>query len=332
MFILKACDNSNVLNAVLFVKSIINIVFIIVPILLALFFSIDLFKNIFPSDAQETDKNLKLGIKRIVYSLILLFVPLLVETFMGMIDNYSKIASCYSTANEAKAKSLHDKEEADYKAKKEADDKKKKENAALVAKEQAEARNAAKNAEREAINNKNNGSDTSSNTNVDDQYHKSQCKIGEATSSDGRVAMNNFYDGNYWSYVARFKDPKKSNLAAQCINELSARSNILYDADRYTSLWDEAAKHNFDIYKIDKSKTLYTVCCPFVTVCAKYAGVQGISERAKTFACDQSLSNMVESIEETGEFTIIPWSQIESCHDLMQGDILISKWHEAMAY
>ena len=66
------CDNSSFMAAMLFVKRIINIVFIVVPIILTLLFTIDLAKNVFSKDDKENQKNLKLGIKRIVYSLILL--------------------------------------------------------------------------------------------------------------------------------------------------------------------------------------------------------------------------------------------------------------------
>ena len=59
--------------------------FIIVPIILVLFFSIDIEKNVLSKDNQENQKNLKLGIKRIIYSVVLMFIPLLIKSFMSMI-------------------------------------------------------------------------------------------------------------------------------------------------------------------------------------------------------------------------------------------------------
>ena len=114
MFILNTCGSSSMMHSILFIKNIINIIFVVVPIVLALLFTVDLAKNVFAKDNQENQKNLKLGIRRIIYSLVLLFVPLLVETFMGMISGYSKVASCYELASEAKVKELYAKEEVYY--------------------------------------------------------------------------------------------------------------------------------------------------------------------------------------------------------------------------
>ena len=102
MFILKACDSSSMLNTILLIKTIIGIVFVVTPILLVLFLTIDIAKNVFSGDDAESQKNVRLGVKRIIYSLVLLFVPLLVKGFMGMLDGYSKVASCYNIATEAK--------------------------------------------------------------------------------------------------------------------------------------------------------------------------------------------------------------------------------------
>ncbi len=111
MMILTVCDNSSMLNAILFIKNIIHIIFIAVPIVLTLFFTIDLAKNVFAKDDNDTQANLKRGIKRIIYSVVLIFVPLIVDTFMGMISNYSKVAKCYDIATEQKVIDLYEEEE-----------------------------------------------------------------------------------------------------------------------------------------------------------------------------------------------------------------------------
>ena len=150
MYILKGCDSSSMLNAILFIKNIISIIFVVVPIVLALFFTIDLVKNVFAKDDRDNQKNLQLGIRRIIYSLVLLFVPLLVKTFMGMISDYSKVANCYDIATESKVKELYDKEEKEYEKQKEETRKKNKEQAKTVAKEKKAQEKAASVAKKEA--------------------------------------------------------------------------------------------------------------------------------------------------------------------------------------
>ena len=322
MLILVECDQLGLMGALLFIKNIIKIICVAIPVLLLLFLTIDFVRATIEGDSEKMDKVKNVAVKRIIYAVIVFLIPTIVKGSMLLLGDTTKFSSCYDLAETSYVENLAEANRLEQKIKNAENEAKKAELQKQY--EKTKKQMAAK--RKKAI--KGNSSRTSG---VDGQYHKSKCKIGEATSSDGRVAMNNYYD-NDWTYVARFKDPKQSNLAAKCINELSKRTNILYDRENYTSLWDEAAKHNFDIYKIDKKKTLYTTCCPFVTVCAKYAGVKGISNRSKTFTCNQILSEERESIESTGAFQIISWDKIGSCHNLKQGDIIFNKWHHAMAY
>lgn len=110
MFALEKCDNSSVLQVILVIKKIIDIVFIVAPLLLALFLTIDLAKNVYAKD-EDTQKNLKTSIKRIIYAILLMFVPLIVETFMSMLAGYSKIAQCYDNANDQYIDKLYKQEE-----------------------------------------------------------------------------------------------------------------------------------------------------------------------------------------------------------------------------
>ncbi len=151
MYILAVCDNSSLLNAILFVKNIINIIFVVVPIILALLFTIDLAKNVFSKDDNDNQKNLRLGIKRIIYSLILLLVPTIIEVFMNMIDDYSKVADCYTIATEEKVKELHEKEEEKYQEMRDEKDKEHALTAEEVAAEQALAQKEAKAAAKRAV-------------------------------------------------------------------------------------------------------------------------------------------------------------------------------------
>ncbi len=150
MFILATCDNSSLLNTILFIKNMINIIFIVTPIILVLLLSIDLAKNVFSKDDNDNQKNLRLGIKRIIYSLILFFVPTIIEAFMNMIDDYSKVADCYTIATEEKVQELYEKEEKEYVERRDEDLQKREEQRQQVEKEQEEAAKRAKEAEEKA--------------------------------------------------------------------------------------------------------------------------------------------------------------------------------------
>ena len=57
-FLFEACENSNILSVVLFIKKLLQIVYILVPIGLILYLSIDLFKAVM----EGAEGNKKIGI------------------------------------------------------------------------------------------------------------------------------------------------------------------------------------------------------------------------------------------------------------------------------
>ena len=170
MFILNFCENSTVLQTILFIRRIIDIVFIVAPLLLALFLTIDLAKNVLSKDDNDNQKNLKLAIKRIILSIALMFIPLLVKTFMGMIDAYSKVAQCYDNANEAYIDKLYKQEQEFIKQKEEEKEKQHQENAQIVEEERKAAEEARRKAEEDAKKNKNNNDPAQQDSNSNVKY------------------------------------------------------------------------------------------------------------------------------------------------------------------
>ncbi len=349
MFILKACDNSSLLNTILFIKNIINIIFIVVPIILALLFSIDLAKNVFSKDDNDSQNNLRLGIKRIIYSLILLLVPTIIEAFMNMIDDYSKVADCYTIATEEKVQELHEKEEEEYDEKRKEELEKREEQKQKVAEEQAEAERRAKEAEEQAAHDAQEGSSGggSSTYPVSSDYIKSNCRMAHATSSiikkphhhppgdqagkksggeGNEVFTTKYHKG--WTYVARLKDAKKANLTAACMQKVALNNHVGYDrsGSKWKALWNEASKVNWDVTKVTKDTT--TSCCPCISVCLRAAGVKSITPG---MGCSNAQS-IKKALAKTGEFEFFSDSKhTQTCNNLKRGDILIKTTHAALA-
>ncbi len=304
MYILAVCDNSSMLNTILFIKNIISIIFVVVPIVLVLLFTIDLFKNVFSHDDKDNQKNLKLGVRRVIYSLVLLFVPLLVETFMGMIDNYSKVADCYTIATEAKVKELYDKEEKEYQEMRNEKLNKREEEKDKVKEENKEQEKSAKGAEKKAQENQkkeqekaqkantfatNSYTSTYTKADVPGKYIQANGKVAQAAGPShplGKSYPYSLYDAksgdqtgnevlngkmhNGWTYVARFKDPTQANLMALCMGNATANNHIGYDGNKATTLFYEAKKYGFDVSKV--TKDVDTTCSNLVCVCINYAG------------------------------------------------------------
>ena len=347
MYILSACDNSSMLNTILFIKNIIDIIFVVVPIVLVLFFSIDLAKNVFSKNDQDNQRNLQLGIRRIIYSLVLLFVPLLVKTFMGMISDYSKVASCYDIATEAKVKELYDKEEAEYKKQKEENDKKKKENASSVAKEKKQQEKAAKGAKKKAIKEQSKKKESGTSTidgNFPDKYiqasgiaeaagggkncsdgHKTNCTLGDQSGKE--VAVNNWRGG--WSYVLRADNPQMANKAAACMEAAAKNKNIGYGQQgfsKWSMLWDYLKKRkDWDVSTVNDKVSVS--CCPLVAVCLKYAGFNP----TKSLSCWPPASNMKNAVKKAGNFKqVYPGTSLNKSN-IRRGDVLVGPHHMAMA-
>ena len=76
---MDACTNPDILKVILFVKILINIVRIIVPIGLILFLSFDFFKNIIVNKEEDMKKNVMLAIKRILYAVAIFIIPTIVN-------------------------------------------------------------------------------------------------------------------------------------------------------------------------------------------------------------------------------------------------------------
>ena len=81
------CENPEILKVIYFARLIFNIVKIIIPIGLIVMGAIDFSKSVSTSDDGEQKKNLKLFIKRIIYALLVFFVPWIVGRIIVILGN-----------------------------------------------------------------------------------------------------------------------------------------------------------------------------------------------------------------------------------------------------
>ena len=152
MNILLACDNSSVLNTILFIKKLIGIIFIVAPIVLVLLLTIDIAKNVISKDDNENKRNVNIAIKRVVYCLLLFFVPLLIDGVMSYLDNYNvNFAKCYSDATEENVEKYYNEENKRYEEKEKEIEEERTTNASKIADEKLKEQEAAKAAAERAV-------------------------------------------------------------------------------------------------------------------------------------------------------------------------------------
>ena len=145
MNILLGCDNSSILNTILFIKKLIDIIFIVAPIILVLLLTIDITKNVISKDDSENKRNVNIAIKRVVYCLILFFVPTLIDGVMSYLDNYNvNFATCYEKATEENVQKYFAEETKRDEEKKKEIEEKRTANASNVANEKLKEQEAAK--------------------------------------------------------------------------------------------------------------------------------------------------------------------------------------------
>ena len=101
-----ACSDISILRTVLFIKTIISYMFILIPMGGIVFLSIDMVKNTLSSDLDEHRKNLIRFIKRAIYLVLVFLVPTIVSSFDSIISEVlgydtSDYKKCLSVTRES---------------------------------------------------------------------------------------------------------------------------------------------------------------------------------------------------------------------------------------
>lgn len=94
---MEFCNNPEVLKVIMYIKIILKIVFWLLPILLLLMMGIDIFKGVIASDENSMNINSKNVIKRVIYCVVIFFVPTIVSLVISMVDESLETENSFLT-------------------------------------------------------------------------------------------------------------------------------------------------------------------------------------------------------------------------------------------
>lgn len=93
------CSNTNLLQVIHIVRTVINILQIAVPVALILWGTLDIGKAVIAGDEKKMKEAQKPFIKRIVYAVIAFLVPFIVSIVMGYVGN-TEWKNCWTAAKD----------------------------------------------------------------------------------------------------------------------------------------------------------------------------------------------------------------------------------------
>lgn len=100
---IDACTNSSILKIILFIKELLKIVFILLPIGLIIMISVDLAKNVISGKIEDMKKNVNIALKRVMMAVIVFFIPTIVGFAIGLLGNDdTSYTSCINNATTEK--------------------------------------------------------------------------------------------------------------------------------------------------------------------------------------------------------------------------------------
>ena len=192
------CKDNALFSIVYIIKQIMQVVFILVPIILIVLVLIDIAKNVIAKSEEDMKKNKNIAIKRIIYAVIIFFVPFIVNTFMKVLNNTignpseQSFLTCWQNATLDNVKQCNEEAIANEEAK---DEKKKQDSEAKKSEyeNKIEQQNASKTPglgkkeETQNDNSNNNNNDGGSNTNDSNLTEEEKSKVSILFIGDSRT-------------------------------------------------------------------------------------------------------------------------------------------------
>ncbi len=130
--LLSGCENPDVLSVIYFIEKILNVVFIIIPIGLILFITIDLVKTILNGNNDKNAKdNNRIIVKRLILAIAIFFIPTIVTLLTNLMSNAgiefaTEYKKCMNVTKERIDEARKKQEEEDKKWQKEVNSEKRK--------------------------------------------------------------------------------------------------------------------------------------------------------------------------------------------------------------
>lgn len=129
--LLSGCENPDVLSVIYFIEKILNVAFIIIPIGLILFITIDLVKTILNGDDKAEKTNNKIIVKRLILAIAIFFIPTIVTLLTNLMSNAgiefaTEYKKCMNVTKERIDEARKKQEEEDKKWQKEVNSEKRK--------------------------------------------------------------------------------------------------------------------------------------------------------------------------------------------------------------
>lgn len=84
-FLILDCNDVELLKVIYFVRVLLNIVFLIIPIIAIVMLSLDLLKNVISNRDDDMRKNLSIFFKRIIYLVAIFLVYTIVNFSMNLV-------------------------------------------------------------------------------------------------------------------------------------------------------------------------------------------------------------------------------------------------------
>lgn len=154
------------------------------------------------------------------------------------------------------------------------------------------------------------------------QDENKKFKNGKAGDQTGREVCIREWYSRPWNVLIRFKDPKKAENVAVCMENAAKNEFIGYDMNQRNTLLKEARKHNYDVSKVDVP--CECDCSSLVSVACMYAGIpESVLTLNGNCATTRTLRNCLKNTGEVDVYTSLPY--LAKSDRLKRGDILIKE-------
>lgn len=111
MYFLDICENPDILRLIYFGLKILDLIFLIVPLALIIYITIDIFKVIIKADDKVIKESHKAIINRIIFAIALFFVPTIVTTVMNVLSVSNMTTNYKSCINNATKERINELQE-----------------------------------------------------------------------------------------------------------------------------------------------------------------------------------------------------------------------------